>query len=80
MMSAAIMDGMLVWLGTSCGAVAAALSTDASYQYLNAAVVFWIRILSAAVSAGCTAVLGYRSQTYGKMLADKERKEQGAKT
>lgn len=63
-------DGLLFFFGSFFGSVSGGFASDGVYQYVNAHVVFWIRVMSAAISTSCISLITFRSQTYAKWLSD----------
>lgn len=61
-------DGFLFFFGSFFGSISAGFASDATYQYVNAHLVFWVRILSAAISTSCISLITFRNQTYAKWL------------
>ena len=57
-------DGALIFIIGVCGSLQLSFGADSIYQYVNPHLVFWTKVLSAAIGAGATALVGFRSKVY----------------
>jgi hypothetical protein len=62
-------DGSLIFIIGVCGSIQLSLSADSVYQYLPPKAVFLTKVISGAVGAGATALVGFRSKVYANSQA-----------
>lgn len=67
-----VIDGLLYVIIAVCGTIAAIMTSDDIYKYMNPYCVFYIKGLNEVFCAAATALKMYRSTSYGEHIAAKK--------
>ncbi len=67
------LDGILITAASVFAFLQVCFGSDESYKYVNPYVLYWLKIISGAITVGCTSLKAYRSTAYSDFK--KEQKE-----